>query len=116
MWRAGLCASWPTWGWDSHGPLPLLAAARQLWGLGRDRRCRRLHVVVALGRVLAPDDCEIQPDLHLLGLAVDRHFGLAVDVPAQTTGAEFLHNGGVRYAVDDDGQSNGVVAELGARN
>src|SRR5262249_14573442 len=63
--------------------------------------------------LLAADDGEVQPDLHLDGLAVDRGFRLGIDVPAQAAGAELLHNGSVRNAVDDDRQGNGMIAELG---
>ena len=77
-------------------------ARPKLWGLGcddssgRGRRGRGL----GLDELLRAHDGEIQADLHLDRLAVDRDFGLAVDVPAQAAGAELLDKRGVRLAVD----------------
>src|SRR6185503_9737182 len=52
----------------------------------------RVPVTLALG-VLAADDREVHADLHRHRLAIDRHDGLAVHVPAEAARRELLDLG-----------------------
>src|ERR1041384_4653343 len=67
-------------------------------------------------RVLAADDGEVHADLHRHRLSVDRHDGLAVDVPAEAAGGELLDLGEHLLAIDDDLHRLGLLEELRERH
>src|SRR5690242_572141 len=68
------------------------------------------------GEFFRANDRQVESDLHADRLVIDLDRRLAVEIPAERTGREFLDLGNQRDAIDNDFDRLGVVDELGAGN